>query len=88
MSKHYHGMWYTVSTIPLDYRADRTWIREYDDEATIRQFELVNLCAICLEFNPPMAMFRRLKKNGETFPMTFLCCECCETALSMIHIKK
>ena len=84
ISKHYPGMWYTVGNISSDYRIERSWIPKHYDEATIRKFESVNLCAICLEFNPPMAMFGRLKKDEGAFPITFICKECCVTALSMM----
>lgn len=85
--KHYHGMWYTVGVILSGYRTDTSWIPKHYDEATIQQFESVNLCGICLEFNPPMAMFRRLKKDEGAFPMKFVCKECCETALLMMSGK-
>lgn len=84
INKHYHGMWYTVGTIPSNYLTERSWIPKHYDEATIRKFESVTLCAICLEFNPPMAMFRRLKKDAGAFPMTYICKECCTSALSMM----
>ena len=84
INKHYRGMWYTVGNISADYRQDTSWISKHYNEATISKFESVNLCAICQEFNPPMAMFRRLKRNEGAFPMTFICKECCETALSMM----
>ena len=81
MGKHYPGMWYTLGIIPIDYRTVRSWIPKHYNEDNIRMFESANRCAICEEFNPPMAMFRRLKKKGGASPMTFICQECCEDAL-------